>query len=141
VRGDLEGLERVHVQGLVNPPRERGPHTGDRPEEPLGIQASANPLELTPAPGPEHLDDRGRDPRPDPRQRLEARGSVALVDLGEVLPQGRDGPGGLAVGADPERARGLLLQQIGRLAESVGDDLVRRGHGGAGAPRPASLTT
>ncbi len=63
------------------------------------------------------------------------------MELGEALREARDGLGGLAVGADPERVRGLLLQQIGRLAEPVGDDLVRRGHGGAGAPRPASLTT
>jgi len=141
MRGDLEGLECVDLRGFVKPAGERGPHAGNRPEEPLGVQAPAKALELAPASGPEHLADRGRDPRPDARRRVEARGPGVLVYLGEALLETRNGLGGFTVGADPERVRGLLLQQVGGLAEPVRDDLVRRGHGPAGAPRPASRTT
>jgi hypothetical protein len=42
---------------------------------------------------------------------------------------GRRGLGGAPVGADPERIRALLLEQIGKLAQLVGDPLVgRAGH-------------
>jgi hypothetical protein len=116
------------MQSFVNPPREGGPYTGNRPEEPLGIQAPAKSLELAPARRPEHLDDRGGDPRPDPRQRIEGRDPGALVELAQVFREARGGLGGLAIGADTEWIRGLLLQQVGRLPEPVGDDLVRRGH-------------
>jgi hypothetical protein len=129
------------VEGFVDPPRERGAHAGNGPEEPLGVQAPAEPVELAPASGPEHLDDRGGDPRPDTRERVEALDPLALVDLVEAPLEAGDRLGGLALGAHPDGVRGLLLEQIGGLAEPIGDELVRRGHGGAQAPRPASLTT
>ena len=89
VGGQLERLQRVHAQDLVQSLGERRPHAGNGPEELLGVEAAAQPLELAPAPRAEQLGDRGRDARADARQRFEALDSVALVDLAERLREAR----------------------------------------------------
>ncbi len=140
MRGHLEGLEGVHVQRLVDPPRQRRAHAGRGPEEPLGIERAPQPLELRPAPGAQHLRDGGRDPGTDAGQRVEGLDAAALVDLPQVIRMGRHRLGRLAIRANPEGVGSLLLQEVGGLAQALREDLVRRAHARVAVPRWASRT-
>ncbi len=84
----------------------------------------------------EHGQRAGRDQRgdffgqvlADPLEPIERLLGISH-DVGDRLGQVVDGPGGVAIGADPERVRPLKLQQVGDLFKDGGDFVV--GHGTA----------
>jgi hypothetical protein len=117
------------VQGVVDLVGQNRSDPRDRAEHLLGLQGAAQALELHPATAVDHLADRRGDRSADPGQGDQALEPIAREHRGQVLLVGRRGLGGAPVGADPERVRALLLEQIGKLAQLVGDLLVGRlGH-------------
>jgi hypothetical protein len=158
VRGELERLERVHVQFLVDALGEPVAEARHGGQQLYRVGVAAQPLELDPPSRARHLEQRGGDAAADAGQRLEAGQPVARDDRGHVLIEGQHGAGGLAIGGHTERIGVLGLEQVGRLPQPVGalriepaGDVVHAGSGhlvgrGLGVPlaqqageRPAGI--
>jgi hypothetical protein len=121
VRGGFQALQRIHLQLVVDALREPWADARDRLEEPHGIEAAAQSLELTPAASPEHLADRRGDARADPRQLVQSLQPLLLEERTQVPRVGEDGVRGLPVCIDAEGVRALRLQELRRLAQGRSD--------------------
>ena len=85
MRRQLETLERVHLQLLVDALGEAMTEAGHGCQQLHRIGAAAQALELRPAPGPHHFEQRRSDAAPDVGQCFEARQAVAIDARGEIL--------------------------------------------------------
>jgi hypothetical protein len=86
---------------------------------------SAEPVQLAPPAGPEHLDDRRRDAPPDVGQGDQSVDPLPIEDLLEIPRLVYDGVSCPPVGGHSERVRPLLGEEVGRLAEPVRDLLAQ----------------
>lgn len=125
MRGQLQRFERVDVQGAVHATCQFAADPGDDSEKLLGIERAPQAIELTPAAGRQHLADGFRDPRADRRKPLQPLGPLALENVAEIVGETGDAVAGVPVGANAERVRFLLLEDIGRFSQPVCDELVR----------------
>ena len=85
MRGALERLEAVDLQGIVDAARQHPTDTGHRAEEMLGVERAPESLEHAPAPGGEDLVDGGGDSGADPGQPAERIGAAPRDQLADVL--------------------------------------------------------
>ncbi len=90
VRGGLERLQRVEVQGLLDPVRQSRPDAWHRAEQRLGLSGRFQPLEKAPAPGCEHLHDGGGNRRSNSRHGIQSGLPAGLHDVTQVRLQAVD---------------------------------------------------
>jgi hypothetical protein len=114
---DLERLQGLGLQRLVQPRGKLRPDAGNGPEQPLGVERPAQPLELRPAAGQQHLGERRRDRWSDRRKRVEARTPLRREYLGRRLIEGVERVGRAAIGHDAEAIGVLLFQEVGVFAQ------------------------
>ena len=115
--GYLEPFERFDAERIVNPLRELRTDPRNRLEQRRWIEGAAQPLELRPTTGLEHLGNGGRDADADARERIEPVTSLHGEQSAQAAVEPVDGVGGLAIGADAERVRSLRLQKLRRLPQ------------------------
>ncbi len=117
---DFQGLEGIHVQGVMDAPGKLRPDARDALKQLLRLQRAAQPLQLAPAAGSQKLVNGRGDSPPDAGQRHQPVHAFALHKALQVLLQVRHGIRGAPVSADPKGIGRLLLQEVGRLAQLGG---------------------
>ncbi len=80
----LQRFERVNPKRLMQAPGQIGADARDGAKQRLRVRIAAQAFQLLPVPRLQQLDDRGRDPLANARQRVQRSGASAVMDL----PQG-----------------------------------------------------
>ena len=98
--------------------------TWHRLEQRQRIDVTAQPVELRPASGIEHLRDRPRETRAHAGKGLETDAAALGIEVADAAREPFDTVGRLAIGADAKRVRLLRLEEIGGLAQRLGNALI-----------------
>jgi hypothetical protein len=125
MRGRLERLERLDSEAVMYAPGQIGSNAGYGREQRDRIGRATQPLELSPAPAGKHFQDRRGDSCADSWQFLQTAEARVLDELAQILLEVVDRARGAPIRVDSERARALLLQQVGGCPQAARNFVVR----------------
>ena len=121
MRGDLQSLQGIDIQGLVNCPRRLRPDAGNRLKDFLRIGFAAHPLQLRPSPRGGHLVDGAGELLADVRELDQAGQTFPRQDLRGLFREPKEGFRGHPVGAHAKAVRFLSLKKLGRFVQPIRD--------------------
>jgi hypothetical protein len=124
MRSGFERLKTIDVQFVNDLSGEARSNTRDSAKESFRIKDTSHPLQLSPLPGLDYLDNRSSQHAPDSWKRRESFESLILEDSPDIFSQAFNGICSLAIRSDPESIGALFVEQCCSFPKLLGNAFV-----------------